>query len=1135
VFKPKEMFSRTDLVQVKSFKHWDLSSDGKIVAVSDGEKVNFFDDEGNLCWLNATNKGEGLNFKVEVMKWHEISNILFLVGAAKIQAVNETGIISRSLWKPRENALVFPASKIACSETAVLISDPENFHFFDFSTGRLEFRQSLVLGGITEILVCKSAFIFLTLNGEVMEFDGDRLKEMFSLSEDLPVLSASDGKSPFFIKKNGDLVRPGNSENSFSIACANIGLLQGSFVNENLLATVSHESMIRFWNFKNEEAFSVSLPDNTKKLSFLSGQKNRVYAISDDGNGFCFEPVDIHNPYEAWKITGQFLVPLHGNRILSQSNGICVSTKEETISMLKPFKMIGNFKSEKNFAVQISPHEVLVGDGSKITSSEYKIRGLSVGMDGFVLVYGLNEFQIIKKSLPALSIKLKSVAITAGAFIKDSIFLICTSDHVKSLYDIRKGLLGSFNEDSSTIMQIFNGSIYTCLLTAASVVEIHSWKSKLFLEATVKSGKSGIAIQSVTIRDYVFGLIYMDGTVELFDYRFNRRFSVTSVIQLTGKIVEILFDVVDDRLFLVKDDKNQIQLFLYDQYLTAFKNFNNSPIIGCSGVLNGYDYVFGLVEGSILDRKNDGIFKKYTLIQDITALVFLMSETLSVDDFKDPKMMVTAITDFVQLKIFYKQLKVFLKDKRELLMDVYQELIMRDETDISFPLAMDPGTYTEVLVKMGKLDLLVNFAEKHDRISLKPAWFELARNQENQGNLSQAIELYGKSGRAVEESIRIFLENGDESILDKIPDEKGDREYTLNEVRGRIAELRGDKVQANFLYKDSPFFQVKMMASETEKLTHFETSDRAALLFAGAALEQGGDLHGAMDYFRQSQSADQMLRVALLYGADAGTVFESAMNAKYPCLIGKAANFLETNSQFSKAIQLYGKIGQFKKAIEISVTHKLFDSLRILLSQIPGTNETLKSYQITAAEILLENLQYSHAVEVYVSIGETEKALGIFSAHFEDIELSEVTAEKLTPAKDYPGRSEILAKIAKNLKKQGYFMAACKKYTQAGLKLKAVKCLIKSGDYEKVISFANTAREMEVYKISANFLMSLSDPKPEVKKAIELFLTKAKDQESLKNFKDLMEGTPLDAGVIKAAPHVNKRPQSSYIEESINR
>jgi hypothetical protein len=66
-------------------------------------------------------------------------------------------------------------------------------------------------------------------------------------------------------------------------------------------------------------------------------------------------------------------------------------------------------------------------------------------------------------------------------------------------------------------------------------------------------------------------------------------------------------------------------------------------------------------------------------------------------------------------------------------------------------------------------------------------------------------------------------------------------------------------------------------------------------------------------------------------------------------------------------------------------------------------------------------------------------------------------AELLTPGKgDAPEgrRAEQLLRLAQACKRQGHFHLACKKYTQAGDRLRAMKALVRSGDTEKVVFFA---------------------------------------------------------------------------------
>merc|ERR1719174_1275005 len=100
-------------------------------------------------------------------------------------------------------------------------------------------------------------------------------------------------------------------------------------------------------------------------------------------------------------------------------------------------------------------------------------------------------------------------------------------------------------------------------------------------------------------------------------------------------------------------------------------------------------------------------------------------------------------------------------------------------------------------------------------------------------------------------------------------------------------------------------------------------------------------------------------------------------------------------------------------------------------------------------------------------------------------------------------RADILMNMARLCKKQGSFQLACKKFTQAGDKLKAMKSLLKSGDTEKIIFFAGTARQAEIYVLAGNYLQSLDwHNDPEIMKNIIQFYSKAKAHDKLASFYD---------------------------------
>jgi intraflagellar transport protein 140 len=55
-------------------------------------------------------------------------------------------------------------------------------------------------------------------------------------------------------------------------------------------------------------------------------------------------------------------------------------------------------------------------------------------------------------------------------------------------------------------------------------------------------------------------------------------------------------------------------------------------------------------------------------------------------------------------------------------------------------------------------------------------------------------------------------------------------------------------------------------------------------------------------------------------------------------------------------------------------------------------------------------------------------------------------------------RLDTIRSLARACKKQGSFTLACKKFTQAGEREKAMKCLLKSGDTKAVCYYATVSR-----------------------------------------------------------------------------
>ena len=69
--------------------------------------------------------------------------------------------------------------------------------------------------------------------------------------------------------------------------------------------------------------------------------------------------------------------------------------------------------------------------------------------------------------------------------------------------------------------------------------------------------------------------------------------------------------------------------------------------------------------------------------------------------------------------------------------------------------------------------------------------------------------------------------------------------------------------------------------------------------------------------------------------------------------------------------------------------------------------------------------------------------------------------------------------------------------------MKAMKCLLKSGDTEKICFFASVSRNRDIYILAANYLQNLDwHADTDIVKNIVSFYTKAKAFEQLSTFYD---------------------------------
>mmetsp|Transcript_14116 Transcript_14116/g.19245 ORF Transcript_14116/g.19245 Transcript_14116/m.19245 type:complete len:273 (-) Transcript_14116:1579-2397(-) len=242
-----------------------------------------------------------------------------------------------------------------------------------------------------------------------------------------------------------------------------------------------------------------------------------------------------------------------------------------------------------------------------------------------------------------------------------------------------------------------------------------------------------------------------------------------------------------------------------------------------------------------------------------------------------------------------------------------------------------------------------------------------------------------------------------------------------------------------------------------------------------------------------------------------------------PSLMIECAIYFENKSEYDKAVQLYHKGGDIPRALDLCfrigeeedrinsnktkktvTTQKasvMFDMLNTIAQDLGA--ESSPQTLARCAEFLVLHKQFEKAIELYMMAKRYHSAVEMCLQH--KVNITDEMVEKLTPPESVEAseRREILKDLARALKKQGSFTLASKKYTQAGDRVRAIKCLVRSGDTKSVIQFASISRNVEIYTLAANYLQQMNwRESVDIMKAIITFYTKSKSFIQLAGFYD---------------------------------
>lgn len=421
----------------------------------------------------------------------------------------------------------------------------------------------------------------------------------------------------------------------------------------------------------------------------------------------------------------------------------------------------------------------------------------------------------------------------------------------------------------------------------------------------------------------------------------------------------------------------------------------------------------------------------------------------------------------------------------------------------------------------GRWQRAISVAESKDRIHLKTTHYNYAKYLESIGRIDDAIEHYQLSNNARHEVPRMLFHLGRVEELGEYAVQTEDS--VLLKWWASYMESIGRFENAKKYYgkaKDHlSLVRIACFQGDLSRAAEIvaDTNDRASAYHFARQLEHQGEYQEAINFFAISGCYNHSIRLARQFGLDA-ELMRYAMKSTQALMVECAQHF-ESKGEYDKAMQLYHKGGDTPRALELCFrigeepsnahTNLAFDMLNTIAQEL-GANS---SPQLLArcGDFLVQHQQFEKAVDLYVMAKRYNAAIEMCAIN--RVSINETLADKLTPgdAMDPSERKEILKDLAKALKKQGSFALASKKYTQAGDRVRAIKCLVRSGDTKAVIQFATISRHPEIYTLAANYLQQMNwRGSMEIMKAIITFYTKAKAFLQLAGFYDSCAQVEID-------------------------
>ncbi|XP_038211923.1 intraflagellar transport protein 140 homolog [Zerene cesonia] len=381
---------------------------------------------------------------------------------------------------------------------------------------------------------------------------------------------------------------------------------------------------------------------------------------------------------------------------------------------------------------------------------------------------------------------------------------------------------------------------------------------------------------------------------------------------------------------------------------------------------------------------------------------------------------------------------------------------------------------------------------------VKSAQHRLAKIMWMNGDTSDSLKLFEKAGTLVPHVPRMLIAQGQAPMLAQYVSTSKDA--GLITWWGHYLESIGDLDGALEAYTRANDF-----GEQTRLLCHMDRLEEAEKL----SQKNSSSLYQMARYLEaNTNETEKVVKMYIKCGAIASAIRIAAETSTWnlvwragsssPKHALYAASILENAGQIEQAIALYQKSGKPHMALKLAMSSG--DTNAIVAAVESLGDQVDPELACTLATHLKKTDHHPQAAALLATAGKYEEALEIVEES--SAPLSEELSERLAAPAGTTGRDVLLRRLADVLGARGLYHQAAKRLANIGDKAGAMRWLIRSGDAERIATFAAASRDRTAQLMAADYLRRRAQwrTRPDLTRHILHFYTKAKAYGKLASF-----------------------------------